>query len=502
VAAVLRPLALLPEGKPLPEDIWRSRHRGVCALLWLHVLVLPIVGVFRDKSLVHAVLEAGAVGVLAAVASRRGFGRGLRTSSATLGLVMSSAILVHLFDGLIEMHFHFFVMVVVISLYQSWRPFLLALGFVVLNHSIGGAVAAGSVYDHPPAQSWAWALVHGGFILAQSLACLVCWRASENTLDRERQAREDLHKAHQDLTAAQALAGVGSWDWDVPAAVVSWSDQFYAIAGLHRDSFTPTVESFLALVHEGDRDRVAALIDAALEHLSTLDYEARLVRPDGTVRVVHALGECAVDGAGALVKLFGTCQDITERKLLHEKIEHMAFHDPLTGLANRALFLNRLEHALAVQARSARSCAVLFLDLDGFKTINDLATARETRSSWRSDYACRPRCAATTRWRVSAVTSSLYCSKASTSRQPPRSPIASTPRSGSWSRSRAVGSTRTPASASRSAATPPGRTTSCATQTPPCTTRNARARTATASSRPPSYAPEQSHSGGHTDTWS
>lgn len=371
MAALRRPLALLPEGIALPEDIWRSRHRGVCALLWLHVFLLPIVGVLRHKTLVDAVLGAGAVGLLAAIASRRGLGRDLRTSSATLGLVMSSAILVHLFDGLIEMHFHFFVMVVVISLYQSWRPFLLALGFVVLHHSIGGATAAGSVYAHPPAQAWAWALVHGGFVLAQSLACLVCWRASENTLDRERQAREDLSKAHQDLTAAQALAGVGSWDWDVPAALVSWSDQLYAIAGLHRDSFTPTVESFLALVRDDDRDRVAALIEAALEHHSPLDYEFRLVRPDGTVRVVHALGECAVDEPGGLVKMFGTCQDITERKLLHEKIEHLAFHDPLTGLANRALFLNRLEHALAVQQRSARTCAVLFLDLDGFKTIND-----------------------------------------------------------------------------------------------------------------------------------
>src|SRR3954468_14568143 len=97
-AAALHPLALLPEGKPLPEDIWRSRHRGVCWLLWLHVLGLPIIGLLQHKPLFTVLSEAAAVALLAAVASRPGLSRDLRTSSATLGLVTSSAILVHLFD--------------------------------------------------------------------------------------------------------------------------------------------------------------------------------------------------------------------------------------------------------------------------------------------------------------------------------------------------------------------------------------------------------------------
>jgi diguanylate cyclase (GGDEF)-like protein len=89
------------------------------------------------------------------------------------------------------------------------------------------------------------------------------------------------------------------------------------------------------------------------------------------VRVIHALGECVVSETGAVTKLFGTCQDITERKHLQEEIEHMAFHDALTGLANRSLLFNRLEHVLAVQRRSGHGSAVLFMDLDDFKKIND-----------------------------------------------------------------------------------------------------------------------------------
>ena len=67
----------------------------------------------------------------------------------------------------------------------------------------------------------------------------------------------------------------------------------------------------------------------------------------------------------------GTIQDITERKRLEEKVTHQAFHDSLTGLPNRALFIDRVEHARARQARDASALGVLFVDLDDFKTVND-----------------------------------------------------------------------------------------------------------------------------------
>jgi diguanylate cyclase (GGDEF)-like protein len=101
-----------------------------------------------------------------------------------------------------------------------------------------------------------------------------------------------------------------------------------------------------------------------------LDYHCRLIRRDGETRVVHVLGECVTDPSGVLQRMFGTVHDVTERKLLQDEIEHLAFHDPLTGLANRRLFLDRLGQALAEQ-RSGRRCAVLFLDLDDFKSTND-----------------------------------------------------------------------------------------------------------------------------------
>jgi diguanylate cyclase (GGDEF)-like protein len=100
---------------------------------------------------------------------------------ATLGLVTTSAILVHLSGGLTEMHFHFFVVIGIITLYQDWLPFLLALGFVVVHHGVMGAIDPRSVYDHADAYAhpWKWAMIHGGFVLAASTVYLSAWRLNE-----------------------------------------------------------------------------------------------------------------------------------------------------------------------------------------------------------------------------------------------------------------------------------------------------------------------------------
>ena len=340
-------------------------------LLWAHVVALPFLGVLRHETVPHSLFEAAIVAVFAVGALPRRLSREVRSASATLGLVSSSAILVHFFDGLIELHFHFFVTIAVVALYQAWRPFLLALGFVLFHHSVIGTLAPEQVYNHPSAVAnpALFALVHGGFLLAESIACLVYWRVTEDALDGERAARGGLEKAHRDLAQAQDLSGMGSWDWDITSGTVTWSDQLYALAGVDPTTFTPSVESFLELVHSDDRARVTELVSAAYETQAGLDYEYRPVQPSGAI--FHALGEWVAATEGTAGRMFGTIHDVTERKRLLAEIEHLAFHDPLTGLANRRLFMDRLGHALAVKERSGQGCAVLFMDLDGFKKVND-----------------------------------------------------------------------------------------------------------------------------------
>ena len=332
-----------------------------------------VFGLTQGQPLVHVLLESSSIAVFAAGAGLRQLSSPARALLATAALVTASTMLVHLSGGLIEMHFHFFVVVAVISLYQSWRPFLGALGIVVLHHGVAGQLVPGSVYNHPSAvrHPFLWAGVHGLFILAESVACLVAWRLNEIALEGERRAREEMAQAHRDLASAQAIAGVGSWDWDLEQGVVTWSDELYEICGEQRGEFVPSLDSFLDHVSPQDRPRVTEIVAAAIEGDWSLDFECEIVRADGAARVIHGLGERATCSEGQASRLIGTCQDITERKTLQREVEHRTFHDALTDLPNRALFLDRLEHALAVARRTGERVSLLYLDLDDFKAIND-----------------------------------------------------------------------------------------------------------------------------------
>jgi PAS domain S-box-containing protein len=177
---------VLPQGRSLPEQAWNRRHRVMLALLWLHVAGIPLFGMARGYSLGHSILEASPVAAAAAFAAFSHASARVRAAAATLGVMTSSAILVHLSGGVIEVHFHFFVMLSIIALYNDWLPFLLALAYVVLHHGIIGVLYPGDVYNHPAAinNPWKWAAIHGVFILMASVAGLVAWRLTEEARAR------------------------------------------------------------------------------------------------------------------------------------------------------------------------------------------------------------------------------------------------------------------------------------------------------------------------------
>jgi PAS domain S-box-containing protein len=208
----------LPTGMTLPEEAWARRHRGIVLVVWLHALGIFAYGVLRGFGPLHMLFEAGAVAVLALTARWTGLPRRLRMCAATLGLFTSSAVLVHLSGGLVEMHFHFFVMVAVVTLYQSWVPFLLAIAYVVLHHGVVGVIDPASVYNHPAALAnpWRWAAVHGLFILGESAACLTAWRLNEAAHRRA----DDFHRELASLVQASDDAVIGL---DPDGTVRSWN---------------------------------------------------------------------------------------------------------------------------------------------------------------------------------------------------------------------------------------------------------------------------------------
>jgi diguanylate cyclase (GGDEF)-like protein/PAS domain S-box-containing protein len=295
------------------------------------------------------------------------------------------------------------------------------------------------------------------------------------------------------LKEAQQLAGLGSWSWDLTSDEVTWSQELYRIFGLPPGEQNASFDMFQRLLHPDDRQRVLELVERARTAGTGFACEHRVVRPDGTVRVLQARGEVHADAARRPATMVGTAQDvtdrtraqeaaqrlaaivqsssdaiysvaadmtvttwnaaaerllgrpaaemlgqpiasvwppehfelnrsmferalagevitdvdtiqlhrdgtpvavtvswspikddagaivgvsviardITQRRQLEEQLVRQALHDPLTGLPNRALFADRLEHALARGRRPGVTVAILVIDLDGFKDIND-----------------------------------------------------------------------------------------------------------------------------------
>jgi diguanylate cyclase (GGDEF)-like protein len=227
-------------------------------------------------------------------------------------------------------------------------------------------------------------------------------------IGERKQVEEALRESEASLAEAQRIAHVGHWDYDWTKNSLRWSDEIYRIFGIAKQESWGTFRDYFERVHPEDR----SLVDQAGQDLlegGPVPLEHRIVRTDGEERFVQLRLQFVFDDVpisfdawadrlnaegndasaefltrqllkvqkhlgqlpGKPVKVVGTVQDITERKALEKQLEHQALHDPLTDLPNRHLFIDRLERALARTKRQEKSVAVLFLDLDNFKLIND-----------------------------------------------------------------------------------------------------------------------------------
>ncbi|MGR7025986.1 putative bifunctional diguanylate cyclase/phosphodiesterase [Geodermatophilus sp. URMC 62] len=171
----------LPEGRMLPEATWRRRHLLLVRVSVAQAAGIGVLALGLGRSVLAAVLMTAATAYPLVFSLLPGAGRTLRAAGTTTSLLAASVLIVHLLDGLTEAHFSFFVVVGLVSLYQSWAPFGLALGVVVLHHGLLGTLFPHSVFGHAAAyhSPWLWALVHGGFVLGSSLAHLASWRLNE-----------------------------------------------------------------------------------------------------------------------------------------------------------------------------------------------------------------------------------------------------------------------------------------------------------------------------------
>jgi signal transduction histidine kinase len=309
---------LLPRGDTLPDAVWEKRHRFLVALLAAHAVLLAAFGVAMGYSVVHSVLEGALIPAsFAAAAVVIPASHRVRAGLVTVGLLSCSALLTHFSGGYIEAHFHFFIVVLIIGLYEDWVPFVLALGYVVLHHGVVGAIDPSSVYNHPSAQQhpWRWAAIHGVGISSAALLSLWAWKLNE-------QLREERRTASLARAAAVADETRGRIERDLHDGV----QQHIVSLGLALRLVAEEVPSELAEVR-------AHVSDAAEELMDVLDEVQELSRGSHPAILVDGGLESALR-ALARRSAIPVELDMRSSRRLDEPVEVAAYFVVSEALAN------------------------------------------------------------------------------------------------------------------------------------------------------------------------
>jgi diguanylate cyclase (GGDEF)-like protein/PAS domain S-box-containing protein len=222
------------------------------------------------------------------------------------------------------------------------------------------------------------------FLLKQELNPYSLERALRYAINHH-QAMHDLAISEERYALAACAVNDGIWDWDLETDSVYFSPRWHALLGLSEGPNLPDAgvpETWFDRVHEDDLPGLRLAIEAHLSgRTSLLQSKHRIRHADGTWRWVLTRGMAVRNGAGEPTRMAGSLSDITISRRTERQLQHDALHDTLTGLPNRALFMDRVERAMMSHHRDPSSgCAVLFLDIDRFKLVND--TFSHTIGDW------------------------------------------------------------------------------------------------------------------------
>ncbi len=190
-------------------------------------------------------------------------------------------------------------------------------------------------------------------------------------ITEHRRAEDALIESQARLDLALRSADMGVWSFDIVANKRHFDDQTCRLMGIDPATFTGAEKEFFRTIHPDDREMLKVKMSQAFEQNVPYEPEYRAVWPDGSIHHIAGRGRVVRDDQNMPIRVNGIVFDITEWKEAQNKIHSLAFYDPLTGLPNRRLLTDRLQQALVSSARNGLVGAILFIDLDNFKTIND-----------------------------------------------------------------------------------------------------------------------------------
>jgi diguanylate cyclase (GGDEF)-like protein/PAS domain S-box-containing protein len=210
------------------------------------------------------------------------------------------------------------------------------------------------------------------YLVKGQLDSQILERSIRYSLEQNR-TLEALRESEERYALSARGANDGLWVWDLRDDSVYYSDRWKEMLGFTQDEVSPSPDEWFSRVHPDDVAMLRADIDAHRHgNTPSIEHEHRMRCWDGRYRWMLARGVAVRDAAGVATRVAGSQTDITERKIATDRLMHDAFHDGLTELPNRALFMDRLENSLERSRHYEDSqFAVLFLDLDRFKVVND-----------------------------------------------------------------------------------------------------------------------------------
>jgi diguanylate cyclase (GGDEF)-like protein len=193
---------------------------------------------------------------------------------------------------------------------------------------------------------------------------------AEQLAEAQRESAKNRRLAEQ-LARAQRISRVGSWEWERAADHLTCSSEVYSILRVDAGQFRPRLSTILGFVHADDRRAFRRWMISLARGAKLEGLDVRMLVAGTELRHVHVLGEALRDSSGRVVGVTGTIQDATERTRAIQQIHRLAYFDVLTELPNRSRFHEKLAETLEAAKAGGTSFAIMFLDLDQFKRIND-----------------------------------------------------------------------------------------------------------------------------------
>jgi signal transduction histidine kinase len=327
----------LPQGRSLPDDVWRGRHRAILLILWLHVPALAAVAVLAGDG-PDAASGVLVVATSAALATAPWGGRRWRSALATVGLLSASCVLVGMGGGTVELAFHFFVTIALVMLYQDGFPFLIAVGFVAVYAVVSAAMESLGVW--PQADTWTnpWlrAAVGELLILATATANLANWRLNEDSRAEAERSFRQLYEGQKavvkELQLSQRL-----------------KDELYNVVSHELRTPLTGILGFGELLLTRD-DRLTP--SQRKEHLGRILREARRLQRvvDNLVyssKVIQQDGSAAADLRGVVGAVIEDLDDVPGRERLDLQVDLSAAREvAMPAEALRLVMVNLLGNAL------------------------------------------------------------------------------------------------------------------------------------------------------------